>query len=118
MFRAAEFRLAKPGEDDRDGLPGGFPYALIEIQALPSTLTSKQPRTRGCAGAHKSGEANERTRASFTTHGAEHRERVVVIAGWSNQSRLRMLIVPSKVVNSTLARPALKVPNKLLPKRL
>src|SRR5580704_8120881 len=115
VFDTPEFGFAKLRKNMGDGLSGMFDDALIEVHMLPPNLPGEQPRDGGLAAAHESGEADEFARACFVNHGTGRRYGILENAEWRNQSRLRILIVPSKDVSSTLARPALKVPNKLLP---
>src|SRR5580693_7754240 len=91
VFNFAEFRFAEPGKYFGDGLFRDFDDAFIEVHMLPADLAAQ--RARASVSGHRCSFCGER----------------------ANQSRLRMLIVPSKEVNSILARPSLKVPKRALP---
>src|SRR5580700_396585 len=111
VFNFAEFRFAEPGKYFGDGLFRDFDDAFIEVHMLPADLAAQQARDGGLAAAHEADQADERARASVSGH------RCSFCGERANQSRLIMLIVPSKEVNSILARPSLKVPNRALPQR-
>ena len=78
----------------------------------PADLAGEQSGNGRLAAAHESRKADDGLRANVI-HGCFARN----AGGVELQSRFRMLIVPSKELSSTLARPALNVPNRLLPKR-
>jgi hypothetical protein len=98
---APEFRLAVFCKNFGNGLVGGFDDSLIQIDMLPANLPREQARDGRFSAAHEARQADDRPRARINCHKIEN----MVSRGVVNQSRLRMLIVPSKDVNSTLARP-------------
>ena len=112
-FDLSKFGLAAFGEDVGDGLVCGFDDTLIEIDVEPADLAGKQSRNGGLAAAHESRKTDECLSADVIHNCFERNAGEVGL-----QSRFRILIVPSNELSSTLARPALKVPNRLLPKRL
>jgi len=62
-FDLAESRLAEAFEDLRDFQASGFFDALIEIDKAPGKLTGEQRADGGLAGAHETGEAQDRDAA-------------------------------------------------------
>src|SRR5580700_6067372 len=107
----AEFRFAALGKYFGDGLFGDFDDAFIEVHVLPADLAAEQAGDGGLAAAHEADQADERARARLSGH------RCILCGKRDDQSRFRMLIVPSKEVISILARPSLKVPKSALPQR-
>src|ERR1700684_4154783 len=109
----AELGLATLGENFRDGLIREFDDAFVEVHVLPTNLAGQQPSDGRFPGAHKAGQANARASPWFSCHWFWNALR----GEMKNQTRLKMLSVPSKEVNSTFARPWLNVPNSALPQR-
>src|ERR1700722_2108689 len=89
------------GENFRDGLIREFDDVVIQVHVLPANLPGQQPGDGGFSSAHKTGQADDRAGPWVTCHWFCN----AIRGGMKNQSRLRMLIVPSKDVNSTFARP-------------
>src|SRR5580700_7385664 len=107
MLDLAEFRFAALGKYFGDGLFGDFDDAFIEVHML----AADQAGDGGLAAAHEADQADERARARLSGH------RCILCGKRDDQSRFRMLIVPSKEVISILARPSLKVPKSAFPQR-
>jgi hypothetical protein len=100
VLDSAEFRFTVFGKYFRNGLVCRVLYSFVEVYVNPANLPGQKARDSGFAAAHETRQAHKGASARIIRH------RFIFCGGSAaNQSRFRMLIVPSKEVSSTLARP-------------
>ena len=113
-FRCGGIRVRRAREKISGMVRPAASVMRLSRSMLPAELAGEQAGDGGLAAAHESGKADER-RGECRWSSVVSIECELLANGGRDQSRFRMLIVPSKELSSTLARPELKVPNSALP---